>query len=212
MPALYLASKSPRRKQILEAMGIRDLEIVHAGPAMLTAFEGDEIQHAGESAEDYVIRTASDKARQAMARIRSLAAAPAPILAADTVVICNGEILGKPVDREQARAFLQRLSGRTHEVRTAVAVSDGHSDELHVAVSISQVTFARLSSGQIESYVQTEEPYDKAGGYAVQGLAAVFIERIEGSYSGIMGLPVFETARLLSQVAPQLLPACARTD
>ena len=106
---------------------------------------------------------------------------------------------------------MQKLSGRTHEVRTAVVVSDGISKQLHVAVSISQVTFSKLSSKQIEAYIRTDEPYDKAGGYAVQGLAGLFIERIEGSYSGIMGLPVFETAQLLAEVAPQLLPDCALT-
>ena len=104
---------------------------------------------------------------------------------------------------------MQKLSGRTHEVRTAVVVSDGISKQLHVAVSVSQVTFSKLSSKQIEAYIRTDEPYDKAGGYAVQGLAGLFIERIEGSYSGIMGLPVFETAQLLAEVAPQLMPDCA---
>lgn len=101
----------------------------------------------------------------------------------------------------KARLFMQKLSGRTHEVRTAVVVSNGISKQLHVAVSVSQVTFSRLSSKQIEDYIRTDEPYDKAGGYAVQGIAGLFIERIEGSYSGIMGLPVFETAQLLAEVA-----------
>lgn len=206
MPVLYLASKSPRRKEILAAMGIHDIEIVHAGPSVLTAFEGDETQRDGESAQDYVVRTAMDKARQAMHRVAQQHRPSLPVLAADTVVICDGDILGKPEDPAQARQFMQRLSARTHEVRTAVVVNDGRTDELHVAVSISKVTFSALTPEQIEAYIQTDEPYDKAGGYGVQGLAALFIERIEGSYSGIMGLPVFETAQLLSKIAPHLLP------
>lgn len=210
MTVLYLASKSPRRREILSGMGITDLEIVHAGPAQLTAFAGDELQREGESPEDYVVRTAEEKARQALERIAGEGKPALPVLAADTVVICSGEVLGKPCDRDQARLFMQRLSGRTHEVRTAVVVGTGVNEPLHTAVSVSRVTFARLAPEQIEAYVQTEEPYDKAGGYAVQGLAGLFIERIEGSYSGIMGLPVFETARLLNEVAPELLPACAR--
>lgn len=209
MPVLYLASKSPRRKEILAGMGIDDIEIVHAGPAVLTAFEGDEVQHADEPPEEYVVRTASEKARQAMQRIAAEGKPALPVLAADTVVICEGKILGKPADQEEAAQFMQRLSGRTHEVRTAVVVNDGKSDELHVAVSVSQVTFAKLTEAQIKAYVQTDEPYDKAGGYAVQGLAGLFIGHIAGSYSGIMGLPVYETAQLLAKIAPQLLPACA---
>ena len=209
MPVLYLASKSPRRKEILAGMGIDDIEIVHAGPAVLTAFEGDEVQHADEPPEEYVVRTASEKARQAMQRIAAEGKPALPVLAADTVVICEGKILGKPADQEEAAQFMQRLSGRSHEVRTAVVVNDGKSDELHVAVSVSQVTFAKLTEAQIKAYVQTDEPYDKAGGYAVQGLAGLFIEHIAGSYSGIMGLPVYETAQLLAKIAPQLLPACA---
>lgn len=209
MPVLYLASKSPRRREILAGMGITDIEIVHAGPAVLTAFEGDEVQHADELPEEYVVRTASEKARQAMLRIAAEGKPALPVLAADTVVICEGKILGKPADQEEAAQFMQRLSGRTHEVRTAVVVNDGKSHELHVAVSVSQVTFAKLTEAQIKAYVQTDEPYDKAGGYAVQGLAGLFIEHIAGSYPGIMGLPVFETAQLLSKVAPELLPACA---
>ena len=209
MPVLYLASKSPRRKEILAGMGIDDIEIVHAGPAVLTAFEGDEVQHADEPPEEYVVRTASEKARQAMQRIAAEGKPALPVLAADTVVICEGKILGKPADPEEAAQFMERLSGRSHEVRTAVVVNDGKSHELHVAVSVSQVTFAKLTEAQIKAYVQTDEPYDKAGGYAVQGLAGLFIEHIAGSYSGIMGLPVYETAQLLAKIAPQLLPACA---
>ena len=154
MPRLYLASKSPRRREILASMGVTDIEILAAGPLTPGAF------------------------------------------AADTAVIFNGEVLGKPVDREEARSFMNRLSGRTHEVRTAVAAGFG-KESLLTAVSVSEVHFCTLEPEQIEAYIATEEPYDKAGGYGIQGLAGLFIDRIAGSYTGIMGLPVYETGRLL---------------
>lgn len=196
MPQLFLASKSPRRRAILESMGIANIVVVAQGPAQLTAFAGDEVQIENEAPADYVVRTARDKALQAFARLGQNGVKEPVVLAADTVVICQGEILGKPIDREQAREFLSRLSNRVHEVRTAVAVGTAPAN-LQVAVSVSHVHFTRLEPEQIEEYIRTDEPYDKAGGYAVQGLAGLFIDRIEGSYSGIMGLPVFETAQLL---------------
>ncbi len=196
MPRLYLASKSPRRREILASMGVTDIALLVAGPMTPGFFAGDEVQMAGERPEDYVLRTATDKARQALARIRAQNLNPAPVLAADTVVILQGEILGKPADREEARSFLNRLSGQTHEVRTAV-VAGTSKEDMKSAVSISQVHFCALEPEQIEAYIATDEPYDKAGGYGIQGLAGLFIDRIAGSYSGIMGLPVFETGRLL---------------
>ncbi len=196
MPRLYLASKSPRRREILASMGVTDIEILAAGPLTPGAFAGDEVQLPGEPPADYVVRTAQDKALQALARISAQHLAPAPVLAADTAVIFNGEVLGKPVDREEARSFMNRLSGRTHEVRTAVAAGFG-KESLLTAVSVSEVHFCTLEPEQIEAYIATEEPYDKAGGYGIQGLAGLFIDRIAGSYTGIMGLPVYETGRLL---------------
>lgn len=196
MPRLYLASKSPRRREILASMGVTDIALLVAGPMTPGFFAGDEVQMAGERPENYVLRTATDKARQALARIRAQNLNPAPVLAADTVVILQGEILGKPADREEARSFLNRLSGQTHEVRTAVVAGTSDAD-MKSAVSISQVHFCSLEPEQIEAYIATDEPYDKAGGYGIQGLAGLFIDRIAGSYSGIMGLPVFETGRLL---------------
>lgn len=196
MPQLYLASKSPRRREILAGMGITDIELLVAGPSVRTAFAGDEVQHAGEAPEDYVVRTARHKALQALERIAQENLPRAPVLAADTVVILQGEILGKPVDRDEAASFMTRLSGQTHQVRTAVVVGLA-PEQLQVAVSVSHVRFATLTPEQITEYVRTDEPYDKAGGYAIQGLAGLFIASIEGSYSGIMGLPVFETGRLL---------------
>jgi septum formation protein len=194
--SLYLASKSPRRKQILEQMGITDIRLLAAGRAQLTAYEGDETQGDGERAEDYVIRTSRIKAAQAFARIRSEALPGAPVLAADTIVVLDGQVLGKPRNVAEARDFMQRLSGRTHEVHTAVSAGTDE-ENLKTLVSVSRVTFCTMTEGQIEGYIASPEPYDKAGGYGIQGLAGLFISSISGSYSGIMGLPVFETAELL---------------
>ena len=197
MPSLYLASKSPRRRELLTTIGVTDFEVMPVGMAdVLTFVDGDEEQLSGESAENYVIRTAREKALAAIAKIRAEGREPAPVLAADTVVISDGIVLGKPADREEARRFMQHLSGRTHEVRTAVWVGTD-AENLASAVSVSRVTFTSLSEEQIERYIATDEPYDKAGGYGIQGLAGLFIACIEGSYTGIMGLPVFETGNLL---------------
>ena len=197
MPSLYLASKSPRRRELLTTIGVTDFEVMPVGMAdVLTFVEGDEEQLPGELAENYVIRTAREKALAAIAKIRAEGREPAPVLAADTVVISDGIVLGKPADREEARRFMQHLSGRTHEVRTAVWVGTD-AENLASAVSVSRVTFTSLSEEQIERYIATDEPYDKAGGYGIQGLAGLFIACIEGSYTGIMGLPVFETGNLL---------------
>ena len=198
MPKLYLASKSPRRREILASMGVTDIALLVNGPLTPGAFAGDEVQLTDEAPEDYVLRTATDKALQAIERIRSMNLTAAPVLAADTVVILKGEILGKPADREEARSFMARLSNQTHEVRTAVVVGTSIKD-LASEVSISHVHFCHLEPEAIETYINTSEPYDKAGGYGIQGLAGLFIDRIEGSYSGIMGLPVFETGRLLKR-------------
>ena len=197
MPSLYLASKSPRRRELLTTIGVKDFDVMPVGMAdVLTFVEGDEEQLPGETAADYVVRTAKEKALAALAKIRAEGRTPAPVLAADTVVSLDGTVLGKPADRNEARDFMQRLSGRTHEVRTAVWVGTD-AENLASAVSVSRVTFTSLSEEQIERYIATDEPYDKAGGYGIQGLAGLFIACIEGSYTGIMGLPVFETGNLL---------------
>jgi septum formation protein len=133
---------------------------------------------------------------QAFARIRSEALPSAPVLAADTIVVLDGLVLGKPRNVAEARDFMQRLSGRTHEVRTAVSAGTDE-ENLKTLVSVSRVTFCTMTEGQIEGYIASPEPYDKAGGYGIQGLAGLFISSISGSYPGIMGLPVFETAELL---------------
>lgn len=193
----YLASKSPRRKQILQQLGFNPI-VLATNDHTLKAFQGDEEPIKGERPEEYVLRVSKEKALIALQKIQTQGLAPYPVLAADTTVICRGEILGKPVNEQQARRFLEMMSGTVHEVRTAVWVG-GNAQTLTAAVSVSHVHFKRLTEEEIRAYVSTSEPYDKAGGYAVQGLAAAFIERIEGSYSGIMGLPVFETVQLLKK-------------
>lgn len=181
---LYLASASPRRRELLRQIGVKH----EAHPVDL-----DESRKPGESPREYVVRLAEAKAETAWTRI-----APGlrrPVLAADTTVVLDNEVLGKPRDRDDAIAMLTRLSGRTHEVLTAVALYDEHG--MRSKVSVSRVQFRALEPGEAEKYWQSGEPQDKAGSYAVQGYAAIFIERIEGSYSGVMGLPLFETAELL---------------
>ncbi len=200
MPSLYLASKSPRRRELLAAMGVTDFDVVPVGRTdVMTFVEGDEAQLPGESAADYVVRTAREKALAALLKIAAERRPAAPVLAADTVVSLDGVVLGKPDGVEGARDFLHRLSGRTHDVRTAVWLATD-ADHLESRVSVSKVTFAALTDSQIERYIATDEPYDKAGGYGIQGLAGLFIARIEGSYTGIMGLPVYETGELLRQL------------
>jgi septum formation protein len=206
MTDVYLASRSPRRRELLKQIGVK-FETLMLRLAAPRGADVDEAQHAGESAADYVERVARTKAEvgaQALA-LRSMLAKP--VLAADTVVIVDGEVLGKPADPQQAAAFLRRLSARTHEVRTAVAVALGSGSARRIlqATSVSRVTFGALTESQIKQYCASGEPYDKAGGYAIQGLAAVFVERLEGSYSGVMGLPLFETARLLRAVGVPVL-------
>ncbi len=203
MPAsIYLASRSPRRRELLKQLGVKfdPLLLRLAGPR---GPDVDESQRPGESAADYVERTAHEKAAMGTQVLRMRSMLQRPVLAADTVVIVDGEVLGKPADRAQAAEFLRRLSGRTHEVRTAIALAM-EGPQLH-ETSVSLVTFRELTDDEIQRYCATPEPYDKAGGYGIQGLAALFIERIEGSYTGVMGLPLFETGRMLTQAGLKLL-------
>jgi septum formation protein len=203
MPSsIYLASRSPRRRDLLKQLGVKfdPLLLRLSGPR---GADVDETQHPGEPAADYVERTAREKAAFGLRVLGMRSMLQRPVLAADTVVIVDGEVLGKPADRDEATAFLSRLSGRTHEVRTAVALAI--EGPVLLATSVSSVAFRALSDDEIKRYCATQEPYDKAGGYGIQGLAALFIERIEGSYSGVMGLPLFETGRLLSQAGIKLI-------
>lgn len=187
---IYLASVSPRRRELLRQIGV---------DCRLLQVEVDEAPVAGEAPAEYVIRLALAKARAGRKAAQRLA--PMPVLAADTAVTIDNDILGKPRDRRHALSMTRRLSGRSHKVLTGVALIDA---EPATRLSVSNVTFRRVSDDEILSYWNTGEPADKAGGYAVQGLAAVFITRIEGSYSGVMGLPLFETAELLKQAGIKL--------
>lgn len=187
---LYLASASPRRRELLTQIGLaHDVLRVPAPPGE------DEPQHPGESAADYVQRTARDKAERGRDWLRAQALPVLPLLAADTTVILDGQVLGKPADRDDAIRILQALSGQMHQVHTAVALWTG--DRLLEAVSITQVQMRPLQPDEIARYCDSGEPYGKAGAYGIQGLAGTFIARIDGSYTGVMGLPLFETANLL---------------
>ena len=196
---LYLASQSPRRAQLLEQLGVAHRPLL-ADEA--EDVEQLEAERSGELPADYVRRVTLAKLLQARRRLARRGLPAAPILCADTTVAVGRRILGKPSDAAQAAATLRRLSGRTHRVRTAVALSAGRDTLLEV--SVSRVHMAELSERTIQRYVDSGEPYGKAGAYAVQGRIAAWIERIEGSYSGIMGLPLFETTRLLSQARVRL--------
>ena len=193
---IYLASKSPRRRELLRQIGI-DFELL-----MLRDEPGrpgfvSEIPYNGEAPEDYVIRIAREKAESGWSAILGRRLPQRPVLAADTTVTIDGKIMGKPASPEEALDMLRMLSGRTHQVLTAVAVIA--QDELREALNRSEVTFSDVNDSVLRAYCATAEPYDKAGGYGVQGNAAQFIERINGSYSGIMGLPLFETTHLLQE-------------
>uniref|UniRef100_UPI0039EF4C67 Maf family protein n=1 Tax=Bordetella sputigena TaxID=1416810 RepID=UPI0039EF4C67 len=192
-PRLYLASASPRRRELLNQMGLAHRVLdVPAPPGE------DEPRHAGEPAADYVRRTAREKAVRGENHRRTQGLPALPLLAADTTVILDGDVLGKPADRDHAIEMLSRLSGSCHEVHTAIALA-AH-DRLHEKVSVTQVRMRALAADEIARYCDSGEPYGKAGAYGIQGLAAAFIERIEGSYTGVMGLPLFETAALLRRV------------
>jgi len=192
---IYLASRSPRRRELLAQIGVKfELLLFREGPRQDA--DTDEGAQPGEQPDDYVKRVAMAKARAAWQRIlmrRGLRRMP--VLAADTTVALAGEILAKPVDRADAERMLRLLSGTRHRVLTAVAI--GVEQRFEVAVSESLVTFGTLDEARIQAYAQSGEPHDKAGGYAIQGRAAAFIERLEGSYTGVMGLPLYETANLL---------------
>ncbi len=187
-PRVILASKSPRRRMLLEQIGLA-CEIVNA--------DIDESLRANETARDYVARLAAAKAEAG----RTLSASGLAVIGADTTVCVDGDILGKPVDADEAGAMLDRLSGRVHQVMTGVAVvapaqdcCTGHR------VSISDVQMRELSQAEIDAYCASGEPFDKAGGYAIQGRAAVFVASLSGSYTGVVGLPLFELDDLLKQI------------
>lgn len=193
-PRIYLASRSPRRRELLTQIGVRFELLMFRGIPREDP-DVDEAVLPQESPEDYVNRVTLAKAEAGMRRIRERHLIPHPVLAADTTVEIDGSVIGKPEHEADAVAILQRLSGRTHRVLTAVAIAD--SVRMESLLSISEVRFRTLEHEEIRRYVASGEPLDKAGAYGIQGRAAVFVEEIRGSYTGIMGLPLYETALLL---------------
>ena len=197
MSTIYLASQSPRRQDLLRQLGV-GFDLLLLREAAGRPRDVEEIARDGEPALHYVERIARTKAVVGAAQMRRRNLPPRPVLGADTEVVLEGEIFGKPRDAHDATRMLARLSGRTHQVSTAVAFF--WEDEETAEVVTSTVTFRPLAREEIERYVATGEFADKAGGYAIQGLAAAFIARLEGSYSGVMGLPLCETAALLARI------------
>ena len=193
---VWLASQSPRRAQLLDQLGVAHRPLL---PDPHEDAEALEHERAGELPAAYVQRVTLAKLQAARLRLAQRALPAAPILAADTTVALGRRILGKPRDAAEAAATLRHLSGRTHRVLTAVAVSPGPRAQPLLALNVSTVRFAELSERTIGDYVASGEPFGKAGAYAIQGRMAAWIERVAGSYTGIVGLPLFETARLLTQ-------------
>jgi septum formation protein len=189
-PAIVLASQSPRRRALLDQIGVAHETL---------PVDVDETAHPGEVPAEYVLRLALAKARAGRALRPWL-----PVLGADTAVVIDDAILGKPTDRADALAMLDRLSGREHRVLTAVALVSGREES---RLSVSHVRFRTIAPAEAAAYWATGEPADKAGSYAVQGLGAIFVEQLAGSYSGVMGLPLYETAELLRRAGIDPLAA-----
>ncbi len=193
---IYLASRSSRRRELLKQIGVSfEVLLLREGPQR--AADLDETPVAGELPGSYVVRIAQAKAEAGWARLGQRRLMRFPVLSADTMVALDAQILTKPADREEAMAFLRQLSGKTHQVHSAVAVKFDH--RLEVALSTTDVLFRDLEEQEIRQYVVSGEPQDKAGAYAIQGRAAVFVRTISGSYSGVMGLPLYETSQLLAK-------------
>lgn len=184
MTTLYLASQSPRRKALLQQIGVSFVPLT---------VSVDETPQPGEVPEVYVERMARMKARAGLCQ--DLGDGRFAVLGADTAVVLGNEILGKPADRAHGLAMLRRLAGREHRVLSAVCLADGNHERCHVVTT--RIRFRPIDEEELARYWASGEPIDKAGGYAIQGLGAVFVEALVGSYSGVVGLPLFETARLL---------------
>jgi septum formation protein len=198
---IYLASKSPRRRELLRQIGV-EFELLLLRSDGPRGADVTELVFEEEDPGAYVARVSTEKAAFALDLVRRRHMKPRPVLAADTTVVLDGAILGKPASREEAVDMLSRLSGRTHQVLTSVAVH--YQDYTGQRTQTSQVRFGTLSAAAIAAYCATTEPYDKAGGYGIQGPAGLFVAHIEGSHSGIMGLPLFETAELLREAGFKL--------
>ena len=206
MPSLekhiYLASRSARRRDLLKQMGVNfEMLLLREGAGRDADF--DEAQIGNELPRDYVVRVSRLKAEAGWLRLEQRRLMRHPVLAGDTTVAFNNTILAKPKDREDAVAMLKQLSGTVHHVYTAVAVK--FHDSLQEALSVTEVRLRVLSDDEIRRYVASGDPMDKAGAYGIQGKASIFIESINGSYSGVVGLPIFETSRLLAHFGFQLL-------
>lgn len=186
LPDIYLASISPRRRQLLEQVGVNFAEVRQ---------DIEETPQPRESPEVFVLRLALEKARAGLQALPNERARP--VLGADTVVVIDEEVLGKPADEAQAVAMLARLSGQVHRVLTGVALVEAEHEATRL--SVSNVTFRSLQPDELQAYWRTGEPRDKAGGYAIQGRGALFVEHLDGSYSGVMGLPLFEVGELLAE-------------
>ena len=183
---VILASASPRRRELLEQVGVR---------AIVQSVDIDESRRPGEPVKQYVQRLAMEKAERGFAIIKN--SRKLPVVGSDTIVVIDDIVLGKPENRQQAKQMLQQLSGQKHTVLTSVAIVT--EDKKVIDTSSSEVLFNKLELQEIEEYVATGEPDDKAGSYAIQGLAAQFVKSLNGSFSGVMGLPLFETVQLLKQ-------------
>ncbi len=194
-PYIYLASQSPRRRELLHQIGIR-FETLLLRNDVRRIVGVDETPLAGENPPDYVQRICQAKAVAGWEAVLFRNLRKMPVLAADTTVTLDNQIIGKPRDREEAFLMLQRLSGREHRVYTAVAIK--LNEKIESRLSVTEVTFAELSDERIRRYVAGAEAHDKAGAYAIQGFAGAFVQRISGSYSGVVGLPLFETTQLLN--------------
>ena len=191
---IYLAYRSPRRREILHQIGI-GFDLLASAQVAGGEEEVDETPFPGEDPVAYVERVTRDKAAFGRRIVESRRLPPQPVLAADTTLAFEGAVIGKPVDRDDACRILSRLSGRTHLVLTGLALADQQRTDY--ILSTSEVTFRPLSAAEIEAYVDTGEPMDKAGAYAIQGRAGLFVQHLSGSYTGVMGLPVCELGELL---------------
>ncbi len=190
LPSLYLASQSSRRRELLQQIGVAH-QVVSADVI--------EVPRTQETPSHYVQRLAREKAEAGLASVKRLALSPKPVLGADTIVVINNEILEKPESPEHAAEMLRKLAGTTHQVMTAVAMVADNKCE--IKLSVTDVVFRPLSEQEIAAYWESGEPRDKAGGYAIQGLGAVFVQQIRGSYTGVVGLPIEQTVLLLDEFA-----------